>query len=216
MTESAPVIHVVDDDPSFRSSIGRLLEASGYRVALYESGDQLLRSPPGSDPGCIVLDLRMAGLDGLQLQQRLLGLQTLLPVVFLSGHGDIPASVQAMKSGAEDFLTKPVSKATLLEAIERALKRYGETLEQYRRLAQLRQLVASLSPRERDVFMLVVRGKLNKLIAHELGMAERTVKAHRHNIMQKLNIGSVAEAASIAEKLGLLVDAVDGNAAKPI
>jgi FixJ family two-component response regulator len=216
MTEPAPIIHVVDDDPSFRGSIGRLLEASGYRVALYESGDQLLRNPPGSDPGCIVLDLRMAGLDGLQLQQRLRDLQTLLPVVFLSGHGDIPASVQAMKSGAEDFLTKPVSKATLLEAIERALKRHGETRERSARLAQLRQLVASLSPQERNVFMLVVRGKLNKLIAHELGMAERTVKAHRHNVMQKLNVGSVAEAASIAEKLGLLADAVDGNAGKPI
>jgi FixJ family two-component response regulator len=216
VTEPAPVIYVVDDDQSFRSSIGRLLEASGYRVALYESGDQLLRRPPGSDPGCIVLDLRMAGLDGLQLQQRLLDLQTLLPVVFLSGHGDIPASVQAMKSGAEDFLTKPVAKATLLDAIERALKRYGETREQYQRLAQLRQLMASLSPRERDVFMLVVRGKLNKLIAHELGMAERTVKAHRHNIMQKLNVGSVAEAVSIAERLGLLVGIVDGNTAKPI
>ena len=216
MTEPAPVIHVVDDDPSFRSSIGRLLEASGYRVALYASGDQLLRSPPGSDPGCIVLDLRMAGLDGLQLQQRLRDLQTLLPVVFLSGHGDIPASVQAMKSGAEDFLTKPVSKATLLEAIERALKRHDETRERSARLAQLRQLVASLSPKERDVFMLVVRGKLNKLIAHELGMAERTVKVHRHNVMQKLNVGSVAEAASIAERLGLLADAGDGNAAKPI
>jgi FixJ family two-component response regulator len=216
MTEPAPVIHVVDDDQSFRSSIGRLLEASGYRVALYASGDQLLRNPPGSDPGCIVLDLRMAGLDGLQLQQRLLDLQTLLPVVFLSGHGDIPASVQAMKSGAEDFLTKPVSKATLLEAIGRALKRHGEAREQDARLAQLRRLVASLSPRERDVFMLVVRGKLNKLIAHELGMAERTVKAHRHNIMQKLNVGSVAEAALIAERLGMLVGAADGNAAKPI
>jgi FixJ family two-component response regulator len=120
MTELAPVIHVVDDDQSFRSSIGRLLEASGYRVALYASGDQLLRSPPGSDPGCILLDLRMAGLDGLQLQRRLVDLQTLLPVVFLTGHGNIPASVQAMKSGAEDFLTKPVSKTTLLEAIERA------------------------------------------------------------------------------------------------
>src|SRR5262249_18344235 len=153
---------------------------------------------------------------GLQLQQRLLDLQMLLPVVFLSGHGDIPASVQAMKSGAEDFLTKPVAKATLLDAVERALKRHGEVREQSARLAQLRQLVASLSPRERDVFMLVVRGKLNKLIAHELGMAERTVKLHRHNIMHKLNVASVAEAASIAERLGLLGGAVDGNATKPI
>jgi len=120
MTGPDPVIHVIDDDASFRSSIGRLLEALGYRVTLYESGEQFLRSPLCTDPGCILLDLRMAGLDGLQLQQRLADVQTLLPVVFLTGHGDITASVQAMKSGAEDFLVKPVSKAELLDAIGRA------------------------------------------------------------------------------------------------
>ena len=214
MTGSAPVIHVVDDDASFRSSIGRLLEASGYRVALYESGDQFLRSPLCTDPGCILLDLRMAGLDGLQLQQRLADVQTLLPVVFLTGHGDIPASVQAMKSGAEDFLVKPVSKAELLDAIERALGRYAELREQFDRIAQIRHRVDQLSPRERDVYLLVVRGKQNKQIAHELGKSVRTIKAQRQSIMQKLEVRSVAEAVSMAEKLGLLV-ATESNPVKP-
>ena len=214
MTGAAPVIHVVDDDASFRNSIGRLLEASGYRVTLYESGEQFLRSPLCTDPGCILLHLRMAGLDGLQLQQRLSDVQTLLPVVFLTGHGDIPASVQAMKSGAEDFLVKPVSKAALLEAIERALRRYTELREQFDRIAQIRRRVDLLSPRERDVYLLVVRGKQNKQIAHELGKSVRTIKAQRQSIMQKLEVRSVAEAVSMAEKLGLLV-ATESNLVKP-
>jgi FixJ family two-component response regulator len=214
MTGAAPVIHVVDDDASFRNSIGRLLEASGYRVTLYESGEQFLRSPLCTDPGCILLDLRMAGLDGLQLQQRLSDVQTLLPVVFLTGHGDIPASVQAMKSGAEDFLVKPVSKAALLEAIERALRRYTELREQFDRIAQIRRRVDLLSPRERDVYLMFVRGRQNKQIAHELGKSVRTIKAQRQSIMQKLEVRSVAEAVSMAEKLGLLV-ATESNLVKP-
>ena len=214
MTVRAPVIHVIDDDASFRISIGRLLEASGYRVALYESGDQYLRSPLCTDPGCILLDLRMTGLDGLQLQQRLADVQTLLPVIFLTGHGDIPASVQAMKSGAEDFLTKPVSKAALLEAIGRALRRYTELREQFDRIAEIRHRVDLLSPREREVYLLFVRGKQNKQIAHELGKSVRTIKAQRQSIMQKLDVGSVAEAVSMAEKLGLLV-ATESNFVRP-
>ncbi len=214
MTGAAPVIHVVDDDASFRNSIGRLLEASGYRVTLYELGEQFLRSPLCTDPGCILLDLRMAGLDGLQLQQRLSDVQTLLPVVFLTGHGDIPASVQAMKSGAEDFLVKPVSKAALLEAIERALRRYTELREQFDRIAQIRRRVDLLSPRERDVYLMFVRGRQNKQIAHELGKSVRTIKAQRQSIMQKLEVRSVAEAVSMAEKLGLLV-ATESNLVKP-
>lgn len=214
MTGAAPVIHVVDDDASFRNSIGRLLEASGYRVTLYESGEQFLRSPLCTDPGCILLDLRMAGLDGLQLQQRLSDVQTLLPVVFLTGHGDIPASVQAMKSGAEDFLVKPVSKAELLDAIERALRRYAGLREQFDRIAQIRRRVDLLSPRERDVYLMFVRGRQNKQIAHELGKSVRTIKAQRQSIMQKLEVRSVAEAVSMAEKLGLLV-ATESNLVKP-
>jgi FixJ family two-component response regulator len=215
MIGSAPVIHVVDDDASFRNSVGRLLEASGYRVALYASGDQFLRSPLRTDPGCILLDLRMAGLDGLQLQQRLAGVQTILPVIFLTGHGDIPASVQAMKSGAEDFLVKPVSKAALLDAIGRALKRYAELREQFDRIAQIRHRVDLLSPREREVYLLFARGKQNKQIAHELGKSVRTIKAQRQSIMQKLDVRSIAEAVSMAEKLGLLV-ATESNSASAV
>lgn len=204
MTEPAAVIHVVDDDASFRSAVGRLLQAAGYHVALYASGDQLLKYPPGDGPGCILLDFRMSGLDGLELQERLKQLDSILPVVFLTGHGDIPTTVRAMKAGAEDFLSKPVSKATLLEAITRALARYREQRDRRDRLDALRILVSALTPRESEVFALVVRGRLNKQIAHELGTSERTIKAHRHAVMQKLKVGSLAEAVSIAERLGMV------------
>jgi RNA polymerase sigma factor (sigma-70 family) len=204
MMTDAPVIHIVDDDESFRTAIARLLRVSGYQVALYDSARRLLEKPPGTAPGCILLDVRMPGLSGPELQARLVAAGNPLPIVFLTGHGDIPTSVRAIKAGAEDFLSKPVSKKTLIDAIQRALARYEETREQSLRLGALRALVASLTPRESQVFALVVRGKLNKQIAHELGTSERTVKAHRHAIMQKLKVQSVAEAVSIAERLGLL------------
>jgi RNA polymerase sigma factor (sigma-70 family) len=137
------------------------------------------------------------------LQARLVELGNALPIIFLTGHGDIPMSVRAIKTGAEDFLSKPVPKQTLLEAVERALGRYEDGREQRERLNALRALVGAFTPREREVFALVVRGKLNKQIAFELGTSERTIKAHRHNIMQKLQVHSLAEAVSIAERLGL-------------
>jgi FixJ family two-component response regulator len=201
---ATPVIHLVDDDAPFRTAVGRLLQASGYRVALHESGRHVLEHPPGDEPGCILLDLRMDGLDGLELQNRLLEQGCLLPIVFLTGHGDIPTSVRAIKGGAEDFLSKPVSKETLLEAVERALARDQDRREQHNRMNALRARVASLTPRESEVFALVVRGRLNKQIAYALGTSERTVKAHRHAVMQKLKVGSLAEAVSIAERLGML------------
>jgi len=204
MMTGAPVIHIVDDDESFRTAIGRLLWASGYQVALYDSARRLLEQPPGTTPGCILLDVSMPGLSGLELQARLVAAGNPLPIVFLTGHGDIPTSVRAIKAGAEDFLSKPVSKKSLIEAIQRALVRYEETHDWNLRLNALRALVASLTPRESQVFALVVRGKLNKQIAHELGTAERTIKAHRHAIMQKLEVHSLAEAVSMAERLGLL------------
>ena len=204
MTAAQPVIHVVDDDAPFRTAVARLLRVAGYQVALYESGDHLLADPPGSGPGCILLDMRMSGLNGLELQDRLAKLDNILPIVFLSGHGSIPMSVQAIKAGAEDFLSKPVSKATLLEAVERALARYRERREQRDRLDDLRALVATLTPREREVFALVVRGKLNKQIAYELGTSERTIKAHRHAAMEKLKVRSLAEAVALADRFGLL------------
>jgi FixJ family two-component response regulator len=204
MSAAAPVIHLVDDDASFRTAVGRLLRTAGYQVALYESGDQFLQHPPGPDPGCILLDMRMAGLSGLELQDRLAQLDSILPIVFLTGHGDIPTSVKAIKAGAEDFLSKPVSKQTLLEAVERALARYREQRDRRDRIDGLRARVSTLTQREHEVFALMVRGRLNKQIAFELGTSERTVKAHRHAVMEKLQARSVAEAVSIAERLGLL------------
>jgi FixJ family two-component response regulator len=204
MTSGTPVIHVVDDDASFRNAVARLLRASGYQVALHESGDHFLANPQRNGPGCILLDVRMSGLNGLELQDRLLKLHNILPIIFLTGHGSIPMSVRAIKAGAEDFLSKPVSKHALLEAVERALARYAQRREQYDRLDALRVVVSRLTTREREVFSLIVRGKLNKQIAYELGTSERTVKAHRHAVMEKLEVRSLAEAVSIAERLGML------------
>jgi FixJ family two-component response regulator len=212
MITEAPVIHVVDDDVSFRTAVARLLKACGYQVALYESARQLLEKPPSTDAGCILLDVRMPGMSGHELQARLLNIGNTLPIVFLTGHGDIRMSVRAIKAGAEDFLSKPVSKKTLIEAIQRALVRDQEAREQNLRLASLRAVAATLTPRESAVFALIVRGKLNKQIAHELGTAERTIKAHRHAVMQKLKVQSLAEAVSIAERLGMLPGAIGGEA----
>ncbi len=205
MTAAAPLIHVVDDDASFRTAVGRLLRAAGYRVAIYKSGDELMKkTPPGGDPGCILLDMRMSGLTGLELQDRLKETDCILPIVFLTGHADLPSSVKAIKAGAEDFLAKPVSKKTLLEAVERALALYRERRDQQNRIGGLRARLSALTPREQEVFALVVRGKLNKQIAFALGTSERTVKAHRHAVMEKLEVQSIAEAVSIAERLGML------------
>jgi len=206
----APLIHVVDDDAAFRTAIARLLQACGYRVALYESGDRLLQSRPDSDPGCILLDIKMTGVDGLELQDQLAQRGVILPIVFLTGYGDIPTSVRAIKAGAEDFLSKPVSRETLLEAVERALARYEKAHQAQTELAALRALVDALTPRESQVFALVVRGKLNKQIAYQLGASERTIKAHRHSIMEKLGVHSLAQIVSIAERLGML-GAADGS-----
>ena len=204
MKSIAPLIHVVDDDTSFRLALARLLQAAGYRVAVYESANQLLESPPKGEPGCILLDVQMTGLDGLELQDRLVGVRHTLPIVFLTGHGDIAKGVRAIKAGAEDFLQKPVAKKDLLAAVERALAHDSEARAKNAKLESLRELVARLTPREREVFHLVVRGTLNKQMALELGAAERTIKAHRQRIMQKLKVQSLAEVVSIAERVGAL------------
>ncbi len=198
-----PVIHIVDDDASFRTAISRLLKLSGYEVADYESATSFLRAIENAKPGCILLDVQMPTLGGLQLQEELAKLSRNWPIIFMTGHGDIPTSVRAIKAGAEDFLSKPVSKQTLLEAIDRALVRYGAIQQSQDQLNTLRSLIATLTPREAEVFALVVRGKLNKQIAHLLGTSERTIKAHRHMVMQKLQVQSFAEAVSIAERVGL-------------
>jgi RNA polymerase sigma factor (sigma-70 family) len=199
------VVHVVDDDAAFRKSISRLLQAAGYEVASYESAQQLLDGlPPNIGPSCILLDVRLPGLTGPELQKRLVERGSPLPIIFLTGHGDIQTSVQAIKAGAADFLTKPVTKARLLATIEQALAHYELIHGQHVQLNYLRSLVAKLTPRERQVFELVVRGKMNKQIAHELGATERTIKAHRHRVMEKLQAQSLPQLVSIAERLGIL------------
>ena len=204
MTTAPPFVHIVDDDASFRTAIARLLGASGYKVALYGSASELLENLPGGAPGCILLDVKMSGLSGPQLQDRLGELGFRLPIVFVTGHGDVPTSVRAIKAGAEDFLTKPVPKEKLLAAIECAINHYEQMRDHDNRLAALRSLVSRLTPRESEVFYLVVRGRPNKQIAHELGTSERTIKAHRQQVMEKCKVQSLAELVLIAERLGVL------------
>jgi FixJ family two-component response regulator len=201
------VIHLVDDDAAFRKAITRLLHAAGFEVVTYGSARELLDCLPApTEPSCILLDVRIPGLTGPELQDRLTALGFELPVIFLTGHGDIATGVQAIKAGAEDFLTKPVRSEVLFSAIARALARHRSNLEQSARLKSMLDLVLALTPRERQVFDLVAQGRMNKQIAFQLGTTERTIKAHRHNIMEKLRVGSFAELVVIAERLGLLPD----------
>ena len=181
------LVYVVDDDASFRTAIERRLKLAGYEVETYSSARQLLDRVPGLEkPGCILLDVRIPGLSGPELQSRLVELGSILPIIFITGHADTPTTVRAIKAGAEDFLTKPVSSEQLIDAIERAIARHESARSQRNKLDAIRALVAVLTPRERQVYDLIVRGKINKQIAYELGTTERTVKAHRHQVMEKM------------------------------
>jgi FixJ family two-component response regulator len=196
---------VVDDDASFRTAIERRLKHAGYEVETYSSAQHLLDRPPGVEkPGCILLDVQMPGLNGLELQDRLIELGSILPIVFVTGHSDISTTVRAIKAGAEDFLTKPIPSEQMIDAIERALARCEALRSQRSKLDSIFAHLATLTPRERQVFDLIVRGKINKQIATELGTTERTVKAHRHEVMEKMQVHSLAELVSSAERLGLL------------
>ena len=199
------LVYVVDDDASFRTAIERRLRIAGYEVETYSSAQLLLdRVPAAERPGCVLLDVQMPGLSGLELQSRLIELGSILPIVFVTGHADTPTTVRAIKAGAEDFLTKPASSEQLIAAIERALARYEAQRSQRSKLDSIVAHLARLTPRERQVFDLIVRGKINKQIAAELGTTERTVKAHRHEVMEKMQVHSLAELVSSAERLGLL------------
>lgn len=202
MNKMLPVVHIVDDDASFRLAIAHLLQASGFQVALYESATRLLERQPTAGRGCILLDLQMPGLDGLQLQDRLGETGNVLPIVFVTGYGNIPISVRAIKRGAEDFLCKPVSKKRLLQAVAIALERYDEASAKREQLGALRARLGELTPREREVFEFVIRGRLNKQIAFELGTSVRTIKAHRHAVMEKLRASSLTELVTVAGQLG--------------
>ena len=206
------LVHVIDDDASFRTAIERRLKLAGYDVETYSSAQQLLDHLPDVErPGCILLDVQMPGLSGLDLQSRLIERGSILPIIFVTGYADTPATVRAIKAGAEDFLTKPASSAQLIDAIERAMTRYESARRQRNELNSFRGLVATLTPRERQVFNLIVRGKINKQIAHELGTTERTVKAHRHQVMEKMQVHSLAELVSNAERLGMLDPSRDSS-----
>jgi FixJ family two-component response regulator len=200
---SNPIIHVVDDDPSFRTAVTRLLRAAKYEVRGYPSASEFLDSDSSAGPGCILLDLRMPGASGFDLQQSLARMEERLPIIFLTGHGDIPASVRAMKAGAVDFLTKPVRRETLLPAIQNALGVDAKGRAARAVLRELQDRYENLTPREREVLVHVVSGKLNKQIAFDLHAAERTIKAHRASIMEKLGVQSVAELVRLAQELGI-------------
>jgi RNA polymerase sigma factor (sigma-70 family) len=195
------LIHVVDDDASMREALLRLLVEFGFEARGYAStGEFLLESPPDR-PGCLLLDLRLPGPSGLDLQTALQARGIALPIVFLTGHGDVDASVRAMKAGAVDFLTKPVKRDILLDAVQRALERDASLRAAHEEADRLNALFASLTPRQREVFDRVVAGKLNKQIAHELDIAERTVKREREQVMAKLDAKSAADLGLLAAML---------------
>jgi FixJ family two-component response regulator len=198
-----PTVFVVDDDPSVRKSIARLLRAAGYAVETCASAQELLDGDRLAGHGCLVLDVQLPGMNGLELQEKLEGAGCDLPIVFITGHGDIPSSVKAMKAGAVDFLPKPFQDEDLLRAIRQAIARDGrQRIERAEREA-IAARHATLTPREREVMALVVTGRLNKQIAAELGTAEKTIKVHRHRVMEKMGVASVADLVRAAERLGM-------------
>ena len=197
----SPVVHVVDDDEPLRTAVARLLSAQGYEVRTYASAGDFLLAPPTEGPGCLVLDVRMPGPSGLDLQQALERRPDALPIIFVSGHADVPSSVRAMKAGAVDFLTKPVVPEVLLQAVAAALARDRAARSARDAVAGAQTRYAVLTERERAVFEGAVAGRLNKQIAAELGIAESTVKAHRGQVMEKMGAGSIAELVQTADLL---------------
>ncbi len=206
MNAAKPIVFVVDDDASFLTAVTRLLRAGGYTFETFTSATEFLKTPPADQPGCLIVDLHMPGLSGLELQEALVKSGNSLPIIFLTGHGDIPTSVHAIRQGAEDFLTKPVRKEQLFTAVERALARDGREREVRERARGLRARFDVLTPREREVVRHLLRGQLNKQVAADLGTSERTIKAHRANLMAKLQVQSLAELVRLAQESGLFAD----------
>lgn len=201
MSATGGTVFLVDDEPGMLKALARLLEAEGFTVRAFTSAKTFLASYQADALGCVVLDVAMPELDGLELQQRLTQSGVLLPIVFLTGHGDIPTSVRAVKAGALDFLTKPVKDVDLLRAVRAALQRAAEQRELIRETALLHQRYSDLTPREREVMAHVVAGELNKQVADALGIGEHTVKVHRSRIMEKMGVPSLADLVRAAERL---------------
>jgi FixJ family two-component response regulator len=203
MNAAAGKVFLVDDEPELRQALARLLKAEGLEVESYGSALEFLASVTAETSGCLVLDLAMPGLDGLALQERLAATGAALGIIFLTGHGDIPTSVRAVRAGALDFLTKPVRRDDLLPAVHAALAHASAQCVAAAAGADLRRRYAQLTPREREVFTHVIAGKLNKVIAADLGTSEQTIKVHRARVMEKLAVDSVAELVRAAQQLGV-------------
>lgn len=203
MTAAEAMVFVVDDDVGTRESLKNLIRSVGLRVEAFASAQDFLRSTRPDVPGCLVLDVRLPGLSGLDLQKRMAEVELAIPIVFITGHGDIPMSVRAMKAGAVEFLTKPFRDQELLDAIQQALERDRNAREQRAEVQALRSRYRLLTPREREVMALVVTGLLNKQIAGELGTSEASVKVHRQHVMEKMQAGSLAALVRMADRVGV-------------
>jgi FixJ family two-component response regulator len=199
---SSVVVHLIEDDEPSRTASARLLRVAGYDVCAYATGDEFLAQPP-TGPGCLVLDLSLPGQSGLELQERLTAAENPLPIVFLSGHGDVPKTVRAMRAGAVDFLTKPVDPPVLLDAVARAIARDADDRRDRQRRGLARERYARLTPRQRDVFACLITGRLNKQLGDDLGIAERTIKIHRRLVLQKMEADSIADLVRMAADIGI-------------
>lgn len=203
MTDAAPIVFVVDDDPSVRRAIKRLIGSVGLQVETFGSAQEFLQGWHSDAPGCLVLDIRLPKISGLQFQRQLAEINIHIPIIFITAHGDIPMTVRAMKAGAVEFLTKPFDDQDLLDAVHVALERDRVGRQQAAEIASLRKRLESLTPREREVLPLVVSGLLNKQIAAEIGTSETTVKVHRSQLMRKMGADSLAELVRLAERIGI-------------
>lgn len=209
MTDAMHQVYLVDDDAAVVKALCRLLRSAGYEVCSFSCAEEFMERYNSDAPGCLLLDISMPGINGLELQQWLVQSHSPLPVIFLTGHGDIPASVRAMKNGATDFLTKPVDENDLLKAIQEASQRQRESLAARAEVQAIQTRLHTLTPREREVLEQVVAGKLNKQIAGDLGTVEKTIKVHRGRVMQKMGVESLAELVRLAERAGI------GRASRP-